>query len=200
MKKLDLEYFERGARYLIGVDEVGRGCLAGGVTAAAVAIDRSFVDPGIKDSKKLSAKKREILSGYIKKHALAYAVVTVEVDMIDKVNILNAALLAMENAVFQIAEKIAPEQVLVDGNRKLDIPYAQEALTGGDDRSTVIGAASIIAKVERDDMMNRLHDLEPYYGFDKNKGYGTLVHRSAIAEFGITSFHRKGFKGVKEYL
>ncbi len=199
LKELDREYLKKHP-IIVGVDEVGRGCLAGGVTAAAVAINSHFIDPGVRDSKKISAKKRESFSAYIKQHCLAYSVNTVDVDTVDQINILRAALLAMENAVKSVCGQITPDLLLIDGKFKIESDFDQETIIGGDDKSTAIGAASIIAKVERDSMMFNVNDAYPEYDFNSNKGYGTPSHRKAIAQYGITPIHRKTFKGVKEFV
>ncbi len=194
------------SRPTIGVDEVGRGCLAGDVFAAAVLEPAEHFDwwDEIRDSKKLSVKKRERLAALIHEHCYA-AVQQVGVDFIEEVNILNAALYAMSESVSLVHRMIeSPDNtmVLVDGNRPIQIPKTaqQECIKGGDDIVKCIGAASIIAKVARDHYMQAMHEAHPQYGWDRNKGYGTEEHREAIMVYGVTSIHRKSFKGVTEYV
>lgn len=194
-------------QFVIGVDEVGRGCLAGGVVAGAVLEPTEHFEwwSDIRDSKKLSAKKRKVLSDLILDHCV-YELEIVQVDVIDDINILNASLLAMRLAVqgvYKIANKPDNTLVLVDGNQPLrGLPphIDQECIKGGDDIVKCIGAASIIAKVFRDRMMNYLHDDNPEYGWNRNKGYGTAEHREAIMVHGVTPLHRRSFKGVAEYV
>jgi ribonuclease HII len=186
-----------------GVDEVGRGCLAGPVVAAAVIFPREHMDwmDEIRDSKKLSAKKREKLAALVKEHCI-WSVRESSVESVDKENVLNASLNAMFRAVHSvIAQGGKPDVALVDGTHKMpwtDIP--QETIKGGDDIHKVIGAASIVAKVHRDNIMVGMDSVYPEYGFAQHKGYGTEQHRQAIMEHGITPIHRKTFKGVSEYV
>ncbi|MCT4575657.1 MAG: ribonuclease HII [Alphaproteobacteria bacterium] len=181
-----------------GVDEVGRGCLAGDVYAAAVIIPNSFPDDilkQLKDSKKLSAKKRETLSQEIKKHAI-FSIEKSTVEEIDSINILNAALLAMERAIKGLNKK--PDVCLIDGNKSPNLPeFTVETVIKGDSLSCSIAAASIIAKVERDRVMTELASKHPYYMWENNAGYGTKAHLKAIKEHGITSKHRKSFSPCK---
>jgi ribonuclease HII len=195
------------SRPTIGTDEVGRGCLAGSVFAAAVLEPEETFDwwSEIRDSKKLSAKKRERLADLITEHCV-YAVHEIHVGEIDKINILNAALKAMRNAVQEVSRlEGRPNNllILVDGNRPLpEIPedIEQECIKGGDDIVKCIGAASIIAKVARDHYMEAMHAAHPHYGWDRNKGYGTEEHRAAIMVHGVTPLHRRSFRGVAEYV
>ena len=203
MKTFDVELFRAGNGEIIGVDEVGRGCLAGCVTASAVCIGTNFNDPGIEDSKNLSARKREELAEYINQHAVGYAVAHIDVETIYNINILQAALLAMKTAILKLVEQIGASDkriIIIDGKFVTDLSYDQLAVPKGDQVSTVIGAASNIAKVHRDALMNDLHRQYPHYGFNENKGYGTVRHRDAIEKFGITPLHRRSFKGVREYV
>lgn len=201
MKPLDCSYFDAGHQLIIGVDEVGRGCLAGVVTAAAVLIDASFQDPGIADSKKLSARKRQQFDTYIRAHARDFEIIHINVETIDRINIRNASLLAMKQAINALCLRHPRTSIaLVDGNTKTQAAIAQDAIIKGDDKSTIIGAAAIIAKVSRDTLMLELDQQFPNYGFRKHKGYGTQVHRQAIHDHGPTPLHRKTFKGVREYL
>lgn len=175
-----------------GVDEVGRGCLAGPVVAAAVVLDSRRPISGIRDSKLLSSKARERLFLQILERAVAYAVGSVGPDDIDRLNIHNASLLAMREAVKSLVPP--PDFVLVDGFPVPDIAISQRALIGGDRRSVVVAAASILAKVTRDRQMCELHDKDPRYGFDRHKGYATAEHVRAIGRHGYSIVHRKSFK------
>lgn len=180
-----------GYKYVCGVDEVGRGPLAGPVVCAAVIMPTDDIIEGIDDSKKLSAKKREALFGLILKKAVAYAICRVEPEIIDEINILEATKLCMKNAVESL--KIKPDFVLTDGNMTLDISLPQKSIVKGDSLSYSIGAASIAAKVYRDALMDEYDAEYPAYAFAKNKGYGTAVHIKAIKEAGICPVHRKSF-------
>ncbi len=181
---------------ITGVDEVGRGPLAGNVVAAAVVFPVGFELEGIDDSKVLSEKKREALVPIIKKNALAWATGEASVDEIDNVNILNATFLAMRRALSEVEEQgVKFGKVLVDGNhliREVD-PAIQKCVIKGDGRLMCIGAASILAKVYRDKQMAELGNGYPQYNWAKNKGYGSKEHRLAIQEYGRTPWHRKSF-------
>lgn len=172
---------------------MGRGPLAGPVVCAAVIMPLSpeLLIEGVDDSKKLSAKRREQLSELIKERALAYAITEISNEEIDEINILQATRKGMREAL--LALKIAPDAVLTDGNMTLDIPFPQQSVVHGDARSYSIGAASIIAKVYRDALMDKLAEAFPAYGFEKNKGYGTAAHIAAIKEAGVCPFHRRTF-------
>ncbi len=183
-------------RLLAGVDEVGRGPLAGDVVAAAVILDASKPVEGIADSKKLSEKKREGLYRAIVEQALCWHVGRASVAEIDSLNILQASLLAMQRAVAGL--RIMPEFVAVDGNRLPTWPYAAQAIVGGDARIPAIGAASIVAKVTRDREMITLADSYPGYGFAAHKGYGTAYHLAALRELGPCPAHRRSFRPVRE--
>ena len=184
---------KNGAKYIVGADEVGRGPLAGPVVCAAVIMPLSpeLLIEGVDDSKKLSAKRREQLSELIKERALAYAITEISNEEIDEINILQATRKGMREAL--LALKIAPDAVLTDGNMTLDIPFPQQSVVHGDALSYSIGAASIIAKVYRDALMDKLAEAFPAYGFEKNKGYGTAAHIAAIKEAGVCPFHRRTF-------
>jgi len=175
-----------------GCDEAGRGCLAGPVVAAAVILPPTFSHPDINDSKKLSEKKRNYLRRVVEENAVAYAVAIIDAETIDSINILNASILGMHRALDQLT--VVPEFVLVDGNRFKkygEIPH--KCIIKGDGIYASIAAASILAKTYRDELMENL-DLEyPFYGWRKNKGYPTTIHRAAIEQFGITGYHRKSF-------
>jgi ribonuclease HII len=180
---------------IAGVDEVGRGPLAGPVVAAAVILPHNFQDPGLRDSKKLSEKKRELFFDLINEQAIDVAIAEASVEEIDQINILRASLLAMRRAVGQLST--VPSLVQVDGKDLPNIPYPGEAIIGGDDKILCISAASIIAKVTRDRLMMRLGQQYPAYGFEQHKGYGTAMHKKALAEHGITPIHRKSFAPIK---
>lgn len=182
-----------------GCDEAGRGCLAGSVFAAAVILPVDYENALLNDSKKLTEKQRYALRTQIETDALAWAVGEVTADEIDKINILNASILAMHRALDGL--KLRPQAVIVDGNRFK--PYGtlpHETIVKGDAKFLSIAAASILAKTYRDDYMNNLALQHPVYQWDVNKGYPTKAHRAAIEEHGISPFHRKTFKGVKEML
>jgi ribonuclease HII len=183
----------QGVQYIAGVDEVGRGPLAGPVVCAAVImpLDDESIIVGVDDSKKLSAKKRETLAEEIKKRALAYTIVEVSEKEIDEINILEATKLGMKKALETL--EIQPQSVLTDGNMTLNIDFPQRSVIGGDALCYSIGAASIIAKVYRDKMMDEYAKEYPQYAFDSNKGYGTAAHIQAIKEYGLCPIHRRTF-------
>lgn len=185
-------------RLLAGVDEAGRGPLAGSVVAAAVILDPEQPIEGLADSKRLSEKKRQSLALEIKDKALSYAIAHSSVAEIDQLNILQASLLAMKRAVEQL--DTAAEFVLVDGNRLPDWDYAAKAVVKGDARVAAIAAASILAKVARDEEMLELEQRFPGYGFAKHKAYPTKQHFEALRRLGATSEHRKSFKPVQKVL
>lgn len=185
------ELTERGFKYVCGVDEVGRGPLAGPVVCAAVIMRADGIVEGVDDSKKLTAKKREKLSALIRQNAIAWAICRVEPQIIDEINILQATRLCMKNAVESLS--VRPDFVLTDGNMTLDISIPQQSVVGGDAACYSIGAASIIAKVYRDEVMDEYAAQYPAYAFEKNKGYGTAAHISAIKECGICPIHRRSF-------
>jgi len=183
---------------LAGVDEVGRGPLAGDVVAAAVILDPQRPVTGLRDSKKLSAARREQLALEIREHALAWSVARATVAEIDEHNILQASLLAMHRAVLALAPQ--PAYVLVDGNRLPRWEYASEAVVKGDDRVPAIAAASILAKVQRDQELVALEQLYPGYGFAAHKGYPTARHLEALRRLGVTPVHRRTFAPVRALL
>ena len=192
-----LPYLEKG-RIECGVDDAGRGCLAGPVFAAAVILPEDFENELLNDSKQLTEKQRYDLRPIIEEQAIAHAVGIVFPDEIDKINILNASFLAMTRAVESL--NVKPEHLLIDGNRfksKLLIPFT--TVVKGDGKMMSIAAASVLAKTYRDDYMNKIAEEYPQYDWLENKGYPTAKHRDAIAEHGITPYHRLTFKGVKEY-
>ena len=182
---------QKGYKYICGVDEVGRGPLAGPVVCAAVIMPLDDIIEGVDDSKKLSQKKRENLSEIILKKAIACRICRVEPQIIDEINILEATKLCMKRAVEGL--EIKPDFVLTDGNMTLDISIPQESIVKGDALSYSIGAASIVAKVFRDKIMDEYALEFPRYGFEKNKGYGTADHIKGIKEAGICAIHRRSF-------
>ncbi len=180
--------------YPAGVDEAGRGPLAGPVVAAAVMLQKEFQIPGLNDSKKLSHTKREKLFDEIKEKALYVGIGIVDNNEIDRINILQAALRAMEIAVENL--KVSPDFLLIDGNQKTSLIIPQKAIIKGDSKSTSIAAASIIAKVTRDRIMSEFDSQYPEYNFTKHKGYPTKEHYEMIKKYGPCPIHRKTFKGV----
>lgn len=183
-------YLDRGCRYICGVDEVGRGPLAGPVTVAAYVTDFSRLTEGVNDSKKLSEKKREKLFSELKDNAVCYNVVSLDNSVIDKINILNATKQAMKQVIEGLIVK--PDVVLIDAV-ELDIPYRTHSIIRGDALSYSIAAASIVAKVTRDRFMTELDAVFPEYGFASNKGYGSKKHIEALLKYGPTPLHRKTF-------
>ena len=183
---------------LAGVDEVGRGPLAGDVVAAAVILDPARPIAGLRDSKKLSARRREELAGLIMERALAWSVARATVAEIDQLNILQASLLAMHRAVRALEPQ--PVYVLVDGNRLPRWEYAAEPVVKGDDRVPAIAAASILAKVQRDRELVELERQYPGYGFAAHKGYPTAAHLEALQTLGVTPVHRRSFGPVRALL
>ena len=181
-----------------GVDEVGRGPLAGDVVAAAVILDPDAPIDGLRDSKKLTESRREVLAEAIRERALAWAVARATVDEIDELNILQASLLAMRRAVEALDPQ--PEYVLVDGNRLPRWSYPSEPVVKGDDRVPAIAAASILAKVQRDSELVALEETYPGYGFAAHKGYPTKVHLEALKRLGVTPVHRRTFGPVRNLL
>lgn len=185
------EAYARGYKYVCGVDEAGRGPLAGPVFAAAVILPRGYVIDGVNDSKKLTEKKREQLYSKIKEQSLAYCVASASVDEIDEINILNATFLAMTRAVSGL--QVKADFALVDGNRLPSLEIDAKAVVKGDALSESIAAASILAKVERDHFMLKLANEYPNYAFEKHKGYGTKLHIEMIKKYGASNVHRKTF-------
>jgi ribonuclease HII len=197
------DYFERmyygqGYQRIAGVDEVGRGPLAGPVVAAAVILPKDGIGQKLFDSKKISSKKRENLYDLILSETLGVGIGMIGQEEIDLLNIFQATLKAMALAVENLP--IRPDFILIDGPQGLRLPIPQKPIRKGDQLSNSIAAASIVAKVTRDRMMVEWHRRYPQYNFAKHKGYGTKEHRRAIEKFGICELHRKTFRGVKEYL
>jgi ribonuclease HII len=185
----------QGFVYVAGVDEVGRGCLAGPVVAASVVLDPDCYISRISDSKTVTALERERLYDRITRLAVSWAVVAVEPDEIDRINIHQAGLRAMQRAV--LASAPMPDMVLVDGGKAFrvpELPMAQRCVVHGDARCTAIAAASIVAKVTRDRSMLELHGRDPRYGFDRHKGYATREHLDAVSRFGYSDAHRRSFR------
>ena len=194
---IELELKNQGYKYIIGVDEAGRGPLAGPVVAAAVHIPDGFDTSGINDSKKLSSKKRELFYNNIIE-SCDYHVYEIDHNTIDSMNIRESTKLAMRWAIMGVPKA---DYAIVDGNFLpdfLDLPA--QYVIGGDAKSISIAAASIVAKVYRDRIMKELHEKLPVYGFDRHKGYGTQFHRDMIKQYGPSFYHRKSFSGVKEYV
>lgn len=197
MTEYEHKYRQEGYQYIAGIDEVGRGPLAGPVVAAAVMLPPDFYLPGIDDSKKLNEKKREQFCMKIKESAIAIGIGIIDNDEIDRINIFAATKKAMLEAISQLEPK--PEFLLIDAV-KLDTSYPQEPIIKGDGRSISIAAASIVAKVTRDQILKD-YDLQyPHYGFANHAGYGTKEHLEAIQIYGITPIHRKSFAPIKEYI
>lgn len=180
-----------GYHVVCGVDEAGRGPLAGPVFAAAVILPQNLMIDGLNDSKKLSEKKREILYDKIKNLTLTYAVAFATEHEIDEINILNATFLAMKRAVAKL--NLKPDIVLVDGNKSPELEISTQTIVKGDSLSASIAAASILAKVERDRLMKNLSKKYPEYNFEKHKGYGTKMHIDLIKKYGPCEIHRKSF-------
>lgn len=198
MRQYEKKLWENGFKYIAGVDEAGRGPLAGPVYAAAVIFDKDTVIEGVNDSKKLTEKKREQLFKEITQKALAYSIVSVDEKEIDEINILSASLKAFSLALDGL--KIKAEYALFDGNRcpQVDIPC--ESVVKGDAKVFSIAAASILAKVARDRYITKMDEIYPQYGFAKHKGYPTKDHKEAVAKYGPSPIHRLTFKGVKEHV
>jgi ribonuclease HII len=185
----------KGVRFIAGVDEVGRGPLAGPVIAAAVILPKDFYLPGLNDSKKLSEAKREQFYDHIRENAIAVGVGIVDAETIDEINIYQATKQAMMKAVSEL--RIEPEHLLIDA-MELPVSIAQTPIIKGDAKSISISAASVIAKVTRDRMMKELGKKHPEYGFEKHMGYGTKEHLAALEQYGILREHRKSFAPIKE--
>lgn len=191
MYKYEREAKKSGYSLVAGVDEAGRGPLAGPVYAAAVILPDGCIIEGINDSKKLSEKKREELYEIIKEKAIAYSAMSVDEKVIDEINILKATHLAMEKAVEGLSEK--PDFVIIDGNSAPSLKIPHTTLVKGDSKSISVAAASIIAKVERDRYIKEMAKVYPQYEFEKHKGYGTKVHTQAILKYGPSPIHRRTF-------
>jgi ribonuclease HII len=191
-------YYRRGYHRIAGVDEVGRGPLAGPVVAAAVILPKDGIGEKLFDSKKISSKKREHLYETILAEAQGVGLGIIGQEEIDRLNILQAALKAMASAIGNLPTP--PDFILIDGVQGITLPIPQKPIRKGDQLCNSIAAASIIAKVTRDRMMLECHQKYPQYNFARHKGYGTKEHRRAIQRFGVCELHRKTFRGVKEYI
>lgn len=193
MFEFERELKSSGMTFVAGIDEVGRGPLIGPVVAAAVILDEKTDYFGINDSKKLTADQRQVFYDKITQNAIGFGIGMASHDEIDEINILNATKLAMKRAVEALQKSVAPECLLIDALRLDDIPIKQVSIIKGDAKSASIAAASIVAKVTRDELMQTLHQAYPQYGFDTNMGYGTDLHYDGLRKHGITPFHRKSF-------
>ena len=191
MWAIEEELYGQGIVSICGVDEAGRGPLAGPVCAAAVILPEDCELPGLDDSKKLSEKKREALYDVICRKAISYGIAFSAVEEIEELNILSAALLAMNRSIAQLDP--APELALIDGNTTRTIAIPARSIVGGDGKCACIAAASVLAKVTRDRYMCELAEQYPQYGFEKHKGYGTKAHYAAVEEFGLCPAHRPSF-------
>lgn len=191
MWEIEERYYAQGVDIICGVDEAGRGPLAGPVCAAAVILPRNLCIPGLDDSKKLSDKKRRELYPIIKEQALAYGIAFASEQEIDEINILQATFLAMQRALDEL--QIRPNLALIDGNREKDFGLPVKTVVHGDSLSANIAAASVLAKVTRDDLMVLMAEQYPEYGFEIHKGYGTKAHYAALTEHGPSPIHRQTF-------
>lgn len=189
--EFEKEALAKGYKAVCGVDEAGRGPLAGPVCAAAVILPEGVIIDGVNDSKKLSEKKRESLFDVIREQALSYSIAYATVDEIEEINILNATMLAMRRAIDGL--DIKADYAMIDGNKIPPIDIDAECIVKGDAKSMSIACASILAKVSRDRLLYKYAEEYPMYGFDKHKGYGTKVHREAILKYGPCPYHRKSF-------
>ena len=191
MWAIEQSHFDKGVKIICGVDEAGRGPLAGPVCAAAVILPANAEIPGLNDSKKLSDKKRRELYPIIKEKAIAYGIAFADHTGIDEINILQATFLAMERAIAQLS--VRPDLALIDGNRQKDFGLPVQTVVHGDSLSASIAAASVLAKVTRDDYMLEMAAEYPQYAFDVHKGYGTKAHYAALTEHGPSPIHRMTF-------
>ena len=189
--EIENSYFDQGIEIICGVDEAGRGPLAGPVCAAAVILPKGLEIPGLNDSKKLTDKRRRELMPIIQEQAIAYGIGFASHEEIDQINILQATFLAMERALAEL--KIQPQLALIDGNRQKDFGIKVETVVKGDSRSANIAAASILAKVTRDNLMESMAQTYPGYGFEIHKGYGTKAHYAALRNLGASPIHRLTF-------
>lgn len=190
--KYENELYSQGCELVCGVDEAGRGPLAGPVFAAAVILPKGYIVEGANDSKKLSEKKREILFDKIKEEAIYYSIAKIDEKTIDKVNILNATFMAMNEAVNTLG--VSPDYVMIDGNKvPKGMKYPAKAIVKGDANSISIACASILAKVSRDRYMLKMAEKYPQYQFEKHKGYGTKLHYQMLDEYGASDIHRQSF-------
>lgn len=191
MWEIENSLYSQQVQAICGIDEAGRGPLAGPVCAAAVILPRDLQIPGLTDSKKLTDKKRRELFPVIQEHAVAFGIGLASQQEIDEINILQATFLAMQRALDQL--RVRPDLALIDGNRETDFGIPVKTVVKGDSLSANIAAASILAKVTRDDIMIQLAEAYPEYGFEIHKGYGTKAHYAALAEHGLSAIHRRSF-------
>jgi ribonuclease HII len=196
--ELSLPLFDYDNEIICGVDEAGRGPLAGPVFAAAVILDPARPIAGLRDSKKLNEAKRDLLAVEIKEHALAWAIAECSEEEIDTLNILQASMLAMRRAVEAL--QVTPTLALIDGNRCPKMAVRSEAIVKGDDKVAAISAASILAKTARDALLVQLHQQYPQYAFDQHKGYPTALHMARLKEHGVSPVHRKSYAPVRALL
>ncbi|WP_047984898.1 ribonuclease HII [Ornithinibacillus californiensis] len=196
MSVYEKKSYQIGKKFVAGIDEAGRGPLAGPVVAAAVILPIDFKLLGLNDSKQLSESKREEYFEIIKENAISYGISIVDNQTIDEINILESTKLAMRNALTQLSPKA--QHVLIDAVELDSLPCSSEAIIKGDARSISIAAASILAKVSRDRLMKEIHSEYPMYDFQSNMGYGTKLHMEMLKEYGISPYHRKSFGPVKE--
>lgn len=195
--KYEEEIYNKNVNYIGGVDEVGRGPLIGPVVAACVVLPKNFVLDGLTDSKKLSEKKRDLFCAYIKEHSLAWGLGIVGPEIIDEVNIYEATKIAMNMAIDEVRKKVKLEHVLIDA-MPLDLDIPSTSIIKGDSKSISIAAASVLAKVTRDEMMYELDKKYPEYGFGKHKGYPTKMHIEAIEKYGLIDGYRYSYGPVKK--
>ena len=193
-RKFETDFLQKGYSVIAGCDEVGRGCLAGPVFAAVVILPVPQEFEGLNDSKLLTPKSREKWFEIITDCAIDFSVASVDAEEIDRINILNASLKAMQQAALQLKTK--PDLILVDGHLKFPGSFPQECIIGGDRQSISIAAASVVAKVSRDRWMGEIQTRFPGFSFQQHKGYGTVQHLAEIQKFGPTEIHRKTFRGV----
>ena len=190
-KEFDISFYNQNVKIIAGIDEAGRGPLAGPVVAAAVIFDRDVEIPEIDDSKKITEKKREKLFEIIIQKSVSYGIAEVSVEKIEEINILQSSLMAMKLAVGKL--DVQPDLLLIDGNKSFYSEIKTLTIVKGDSKSFSIGAASILAKVSRDRLMRAYAEKYPEYGWERNKGYGTKSHIEAIKKYGVTPLHRKKF-------
>ena len=191
MWEIEQQWYNKGVKLICGVDEAGRGPLAGPVCAAAVILPKGLQIPGLNDSKKLTDKKRRELMPIIKEQAIAYGIAFASHEEIDQINILQATFLAMQRALDQL--EVKPDMALIDGNREKDFGLPVKTVIKGDSLSANIAAASVLAKVTRDEWMEKKAAEYPHYGFEIHKGYGTKAHYAALTEHGASDIHRMSF-------
>lgn len=191
----EFKAIEQGFSRIAGIDEVGRGALFGPVCVAAVILDLHQVPQGIRDSKKLNPKQRQVLAENIRETAVSYSIAFVEAGEIDQINILQATIKALQAAVLGLKER--PDFLLIDGTLKAGLGIPEKSIVKGDALSVSIGAASIVAKVARDQLVSALEVVYPGYDLSRNKGYGTAIHLEALSKLGPTDQHRRSFRGVQ---